>query len=445
MNFKTLLALVYGIVVCDAAPTQPPLQIRASTDLLTTVFHRRDQVVLNVLKDLQLDPENVSSEFSDVVVSVVPAAGQQDDFDFDLHVEPDYLGAETDKLKFEGKGKYNGAEFSFSGPVSLLKLQYKLGEKWNKEMNYMAKAFEEAAWNFDVSPASLTVTGAELTDEAKTGLVKLLTDKIDEVKAKCLAGKEEVVPEFPMDAVVPFVGLYYAIQFAETASFDSGYAAMGASLKHFELLTEKQNNLLKDIQGGFYKEQSKSGDKALAQVLIDDNLFNSLASVFVSVDKTFGYRELAKGNPKMKPSLKMLTTTTLGTVLPSFTEDYGAEKRIDVAFSPSHELFKEGFPGSKMSGIYMDKNGNWKIQLNVAATINVEKTHGSWEAARDVYITMVFKFKITTDVDDANPFSKRFIFTPKNVEISQIKVMKGEEEMSMEQMMIQSMANIQFE
>jgi hypothetical protein len=34
---------------------------------------------------------------------------------------------------------------------------------------------------------------------------------------------------------------------------------------------------------------------------------------------------------------------------------------------------------------------------------------------------------------------------PKNVEISQLKVMKGEEEMSMEQMMIQSMANIQFE
>jgi len=31
------------------------------------------------------------------------------------------------------------------------------------------------------------------------------------------------------------------------------------------------------------------------------------------------------------------------------------------------------------------------------------------------------------------------------VEISQLKVLKGEEEMSMEQMMIQSMVNIQFE
>lgn len=50
--------------------------------------------------------------------------------------------------------------------------------------------------------------------------------------------------------------------------------------------------------------------------MVDDNFFNSLSSVFVSIEKMFSYRELAKGNPKMKPSLKMLTTSTLGTVLP---------------------------------------------------------------------------------------------------------------------------------
>lgn len=207
-------------------------------------------------------------------------------------------------------------DFDFSGPVSLFKLQYELGEKWNKEMNYMAKTFSEKAWNFNVSPDTLNVVGAVLDDSAKGRLLKLLTDKMDELKAKCLAGKEEIVPEFPMDTVVPFVGLYYGVQFAETASFDNGYAALGTSLKHFEMLTEKQNNLLKGIEGGFYNEQNKHGDKALVQVLMDDNFFNSLATVFVSVEKTFGYRELAKGNPKMKPSLKMLTTSTIGTVLP---------------------------------------------------------------------------------------------------------------------------------
>jgi hypothetical protein len=182
------------------------------------------------------------------------------------------------------------------------------------------------------------------------------------------------------------------------------------------MLTEKQNANLKEIQGEFYQDKNKKGDSAIAQVLLDDNFFNSWASVFVTIDKTFGLRELAKGNPKIKPHLKMLTTTSIGTVIPSFSEEYGNEKRIDVAFTPSHEIFKDGFPGSKMTGIYMDKNGNWKIQLNLAATINVEKEYGVWEGARDVYITLVVKFKITTD--EENPFNKQIILLPKNVEIS---------------------------
>ena len=56
----------------------------------------------------------------------------------------------------------------------------------------------------------MTVDGATLDQEAKEALVKMMKDSIDEVKAKCLAGKEEIVPEFPMDAVVPLVSLFYA-------------------------------------------------------------------------------------------------------------------------------------------------------------------------------------------------------------------------------------------
>lgn len=95
----------------------------------------------------------------------------------------------------------------------------------------------------------------------------------------------------------------------------------------------------------------------------------------------------------MAPTTQMLTTSTLGTVLPQFVEDYGADKKIDVAFSPSHDLFKEGFPGSKMTGMYMDKNGNWKMQVNVAASINVETFPGVWDSARELYVTFVFKYK----------------------------------------------------
>jgi len=77
------------------------------------------------------------AKFADVTASVLPADGASEaDFDFDLHVEKDYLGAESSKLAYEGKGTYDGVAFTFSGPVAMLKLQYALGDKWNSEMNF---------------------------------------------------------------------------------------------------------------------------------------------------------------------------------------------------------------------------------------------------------------------------------------------------------------------
>ena len=78
-----------------------------------------------------------TSKFDGVVASVVPKDGTKpEDFDFDLHIESDFLGAKSNKLAFEGKGTYDGSSFTFSGPISLFKLQYALGEKWNSELNF---------------------------------------------------------------------------------------------------------------------------------------------------------------------------------------------------------------------------------------------------------------------------------------------------------------------
>ena len=62
-----------------------------------------------------------------------------------------------------------------------------------------------------------------------------------------------------------------------------------------------------------------------------------------------------------------------------------------------------------------------------------------WEPARNMYISFVVKVKL--QMND-NPFDKKFVFTPRNIEMSNMKVMKGTEEMPMEGMMIQSMVNI---
>jgi hypothetical protein len=42
-----------------------------------------------------------------------------------------------------------------------------------------------------------------------------------------------------MDTVVPLVGMFYAVQFAEKVEMQDSFMSMGASLKHFDMLTDK--------------------------------------------------------------------------------------------------------------------------------------------------------------------------------------------------------------
>jgi len=163
----------------------------------------------------------------------------------------------------------------------------------------------------------------------------------------------------------------------------------------------------------------------------------------VSVEQNFSLRDLFKYNDKLKGVMDMMTTSMLATLLPDFTAEYGDGKKVDVVLSPSHELFQEGIPGSKMTGVYMDRNGNWKVQVNLMAQLLVERMPGVWDPARSIYLTFLVKVKFMTDA--SNPFEKYFKIMPKNFEISQIKITKDEEEMTGEAVMVQSLINIQLE
>ena len=157
----------------------------------------------------------------------------------------------------------------------------------------------------------------------------------------------------------------------------------------------------------------------------------------------FSLRDLMKYYPNAKQFTAMMTTSTIGRVIPEFIEQYGENKNIDLVLSPSHNLFLDGFPDAKMTGVYMDKNGNWKFQINLPIQINIETLPSMWEPARNMYMTFVLKMKLAKN--DTNPFDKKFVFTPRNIEMSQMKVMKNGEVMEMEGMMIQSMVNIQMD
>jgi hypothetical protein len=46
------------------------------------------------------------------------------------------------------------------------------------------------------------------------------------------------------------------------------------------------------------------------------------------------------------------------------------------------------FPKDKQTGIYMDKNGLWKINLNIPIVMNVEESEGNWVEIRRIFITL---------------------------------------------------------
>jgi hypothetical protein len=61
-----------------------------------------------------------------------------------------------------------------------------------------------------------------------------------------LAGKD-IVKELPMETMLPFIGMNYAAQFAETIKFGADFVEIGFSLQHLNLLKQKQQKLLKKI------------------------------------------------------------------------------------------------------------------------------------------------------------------------------------------------------
>lgn len=65
-----------------------------------------------------------------------------------------------------------------------------------------------------------------------------------------------------------------------------------------------------------------------------------------------------------------------------------------------------------------------------------------WEPVRNIYMTTVAKLKISMDGADKPFDEKKIVFLPKNIEVTELKVMKDSEVMDMEQMMIQSMLNV---
>ena len=244
-----------------------------------------------------------------------------------------------------------------------MKIWYAMGSKYNKDIGYEAKIFEENPFITDIDH-NLSVSGVDLSDEARSELLGLLRYRLHTFKTEIVRSKNDIFEHnesFPAESVFPLALINQLTQYSESVDFGSKFVDFGFTYEKLNLLTEKQKKSQKSIEKSEWtKEKNEKGHEAVFQLMADTNLFNTALNIFTSQDKSWSVRKLMEQNEKTD-ALEMFTTSTLGQVLPSFTEQYGEGKNLDIKINPSFQYFKSGVPNAKSSNVQIDKNGNWKI------------------------------------------------------------------------------------
>ena len=165
-----------------------------------------------------------------------------------------------------------------------------MATKFDEALNFERNMFEEQEFLLDAPAAGLTITGATLTAEEQAMILSRLDTHVKAIKETASEGKVEHFGAFPVDTVIPFVVLYYGASFAESYEVTDKFVEFAFSFDKMKLLTPKQEKLLKPIEGSYYNEVNAQGLEALTQVIIDDNFFNSFASIVASLDKSMSMR-----------------------------------------------------------------------------------------------------------------------------------------------------------
>jgi len=215
MKFSTLFAIAALLtrsqdIGVKADSKQPPLQTRVHLGMWKKSLLARDQEVLRAFEDMAMfDVEH--DKFSQTTASLKPAKGDFDNFDFDIHLAQDYLGAESDNLVIEGKGIYDGSHFTFKLPVTQGKVRYALDSVENKDLGHEMKMLKYQEHVFSTDNSQFAVSGVTLSEDDNAALLKEI-DMITNSRVQDLreGNKEVVAKNFPMDAAAPFVALYYA-------------------------------------------------------------------------------------------------------------------------------------------------------------------------------------------------------------------------------------------
>jgi hypothetical protein len=72
-----------------------------------------------------------------------------------MSITKDDCGSSSNKIAYSGKGRFNGEDFTFSGPIAEVKMHYALGKKFNHDHNYEANVWIEQPFRLIINEGDL--------------------------------------------------------------------------------------------------------------------------------------------------------------------------------------------------------------------------------------------------------------------------------------------------
>lgn len=162
------------------------------------------------------------------------------------------------------------------------------------------------------------------------------------IEQRVLDGDQETIGKLPILSLAPVFGLYYATYGAEKVTFSDNFVEYDFSPVSLKLVDKLHQEFLKEIDTKFVESET---DSSAIQVIIDENLINGIVGKFLKIEKMYSLREVMSMDPRFAVFKQLLTSTTLGMVLPQFKEEYGEGRPLDLVGTAAHDFINQGLGG----------------------------------------------------------------------------------------------------
>jgi len=180
------------------------------------------------------------------------------------------------------------------------------------------------------------------------------------LRKEAFAGRDDVVAKLPALSLAPMIGLYFAAFGADKMAFTEQFIEYEFSPVSLKVVKPQSlyEEFLKALDTEFAPQEEGENPSAI-QIILDENLINGFIGQFLKVDKMYSLRDFLSHDPRMAVVKQLMTSTTIGMAIPSFKEQYGENRPVDVVLTASHEYMTDGIGEVPPTGISIDEKGNF--------------------------------------------------------------------------------------